>query len=80
MSENVQIELLRTVPAIVAALAAITCAIIQIIGQRKHRKHEATSDANANGIAEIRLTLNGGLDNRIDEAVKRHGGEKSGQG
>lgn len=82
MSETTQVELIRTVPAVIAALAAITCAVLQFVGQRKHKNHEATTDANrkqgaenAAGIAEIRLTLNGALDTRIDEAVKRHTGQ-----
>lgn len=33
--------------------------IVVVVGQIRHRKHEATSDENALGIADIQLTLNG---------------------
>lgn len=62
-----------------SGIAAMGTFLVVIVGQIRHRKHEATSDANhkqgmanAKGIAEIRLVLNGGLQEQIEEAVERH--------
>lgn len=69
MSENVHIAIIMAIPTTLVALGGI---VIPLIGMYRHRNHEATSD---NTNAQLTILLNGGLQDRIDEAVKRHAGK-----